>query len=208
MYEAGSSAAPLSGSRYTQPGTGVVSFSLKGQFLLSMPALQGSYFQDSLTLMCEHNEDGALGLIVNRPLSIDLHSVLEQLDITLPSRFADAPPPVYEGGPVGSERGFLLHSRPLSDDFSMPVTDGLYLSAATDALREIIADPKTDFLLALGYAGWGAGQLETELGDNAWLTCDASAGILFQRPPAQRLQAAADQLGIDYRLLAGQAGHA
>lgn len=174
-----------------------------------MPQLQGSYFQDTLTLVCEHGSDGALGLIINKPLEIGIQDVADELDIPIPAALRAAHIPVYEGGPVAQDRGFVLHRKPLPDHHSLEVLDGVFLSGATSALGELLAQAQPeDFLLTLGYTGWAAGQLDAEMADNTWLNCDATSAIVFDRPPGARLQAAADQLGFDYRLLAGQAGHA
>jgi putative transcriptional regulator len=188
---------------------------LKNQFLLAMPGLTGSYFGGTITYVCEHNEDGAMGLLVNRPTTVSLVELLAQLGIDTSQTSVDIP--VLEGGPVATERGFVLHGTEGSegaldaDAFasSLDLGNGLMLSTARDVLEAISrgAGPR-EYLVALGYAGWGEGQLEQELAENAWLTCPADPQVLFHCPFEDRVNRAAASLGIDFRLLSGQAGHA
>ena len=181
-------------------------FSLQGHFLMSMPQLNGSYFGQSLILMCEHNADGALGLIVNKPTNIEVRKMLEELDIASPPAVTGQK--VFEGGPVAQDRGFVVHSRELENSDCLKLGDSIYLSGATAALTELLEAPERyEYLVLLGYAGWGAGQLEQELKDNSWLTVEATSTVVFETPAERRLNAAAAELGIDYRLLA-DAGHA
>ncbi|MEM7219991.1 MAG: YqgE/AlgH family protein [Pseudomonadota bacterium] len=183
-------------------------FSLAGQFLIAMPDLAGSYFGATLTLMCEHDDQGALGLVVNRPTNVGMDQLFDELDMTMPEHLDDAPPTVYEGGPVGQERGFVLHRSAVVGMPSLEVTSDIYLSGASEILRSVAFEqPPADYLVLLGYAGWGAGQLEEELKDNAWLTCPATSEIVFEAKPEARIQKAAAQLGVDYALLAAP-GHA
>ena len=181
--------------------------SLKNQFLLAMPALAGSYFGDTLTYVCEHNEDGAMGIMVNRPSSLSLVELLAQLGIDKGHTPIDAP--VMEGGPVGQERGFILHSNEVTFDSSLRLNDQLMLSSAREVLEAIAngAGPER-YLVALGYAGWDQGQLEGEVADNAWLTCPSDLDVIFNTPFDDRVKRAADILGIDFSLISGQAGHA
>ena len=188
-------------------------FSLQGHFLLSMPQLNGSYFGQSLILMCEHNADGALGVIVNKSTKVPLTDMLDELEIPAPQLLVERQLKVLEGGPVAQDRGFVLHSQTLEESDCLQLAPALYLSGATAALSELISAQasgdraKGEFLVMLGYAGWGAGQLEEELKDNAWLTVEASSEVVFASAHETKLNAAAAQLGIDYRLLA-DAGHA
>lgn len=186
-------------------------FSLQGHFLLSMPQLTGSYFGQSLILLCEHTADGALGVVINKPTTVPLADMLGELEIPVPdAQQPDAPSAqkVLEGGPVAQDRGFVLHKHRLQESDCLELAPALYLSGATAALSELVSAPeKHDFLVMLGYAGWGAGQLEEELKDNSWLTVEAASSVVFDTPLSARLTAAAAQLGIDYRLLA-DAGHA
>ncbi len=180
--------------------------SLKNQFLLAMPELRGSYFGNSITYLCEHNNDGALGLMINRPTDMRLGELFDQLDI---HGDAHRDVIVLEGGPVQQERGFILHTDELQGDASLPIADGLMLSTAREILDAISrGEGPRHFLVTLGYAGWGGGQLEGEMRDNAWLTCPADTDIIFTVPLEERVQRAADQLGIDFNLISNRAGHA
>ncbi len=180
---------------------------LKNQFLLAMPGLAGTYFGDTVTYVCEHNADGALGLMVNRPTDVTLQALLTDLGIECGHVAADIP--VMEGGPVATERGFVLHSDDRSFDSSLSLGKGLMLNSTREVLEAIAAgEGPGEFLVAMGYAGWGVGQLEQELLENAWLTCPGSRDILFHTPFAERVNKAAAALGIDFRLMSSQAGHA
>lgn len=182
---------------------------LKDQFLLSMPHLQSDYFSGSLIYLCEHSEEGAMGLIVNKTSELNFAEVLEQLDIEPLVKTLDQVP-VYAGGPVKTDRGFMLHG-PAAQEWksTLKLRDGLYLSTSLDVLEAVArGEGPKDYLIALGYAGWGPGQLEDELSGNLWLSCPVNLDILFTTDPEQRLGAAAKQLGIDINLLSDQAGHA
>jgi putative transcriptional regulator len=179
----------------------------KNQFLLAMPGLAGTYFGDTLTYICEHNEDGAMGIMVNRPSSISLIELLAQLGIDKGATPTDAV--VMEGGPVGTERGFILHSDDVAFEASLALGDGLMLSSAREVLEAIAKDEgPASYLVALGYAGWDSGQLENEVTENAWLTCPGDKRIIFETPYDQRVKQAAASLGIDFTLISGQPGHA
>jgi putative transcriptional regulator len=179
---------------------------LKHHFLLAMPSLASEYFANTITYVCEHNEEGAMGFMVNRPMQLTLAALLDQLGITSTLTSQE---PVLEGGPVKTERGFILHSDEVQYDASLPLGHGLMLSTARQTLEAIGAGhgPKR-YLVALGYAGWGSGQLENELAQNAWLSCPADVDILFDVPFDQRVNKAAATLGIDFRLMSKHAGHA
>jgi putative transcriptional regulator len=181
--------------------------SLKHHFLLAMPGLAGEYFGNTITYICEHNEDGAMGFMINRPMDLTLAALLEQLGIAAVG--TPLSQPVLEGGPVKRERGFILHTDEVQYDASLALGNGLMLSTARQTLEAIGAGhgPRS-YLVALGYAGWGVGQLENELLQNAWLTCPAAIDILFDVPFDQRVNKAAASLGIDFRLMSSQAGHA
>ena len=181
---------------------------LKHHFLIAMPHMADPNFAQTVTYLVEHNEQGAMGLVINRPNGLNLADVLEQL------RPEETPPalcqglPIFAGGPVQTDRGFVLH--PSGKTFQATLELGeLALSTSQDVLFAIAdGSGPAKHLITLGYAGWEAGQLEAELSDNAWLTCPADAAILFDTPAEQRLGAAAARLGINLSLLTAQAGHA
>ncbi len=181
---------------------------LTNQFLIAMPGLEDPNFFHSVTYICEHNEEGAMGLVINRPLDMTLGEIFSHIDIHEASPQARQVP-VYLGGPVQPERGFVLHS-PLGEwEATMKVTDRIGVTSSLDVLQAIARDEGPErVLVALGYAGWGAGQLEQELADNAWLSGPADPDILFGRPAPERWKAAAATLGVDLDLLSGDAGHA
>jgi putative transcriptional regulator len=181
---------------------------LSNQFLIAMPGLEDPNFFHSVTYICEHNEEGALGLVINRPLQMQLGEILQHI------KLEDAEPearqiPVHLGGPVQQDRGFVLHE-PLGDwDATLKVTDRIGITSSIDILEAIARNRGPErSLIALGYAGWGAGQLEREMAENAWLSGPADPEILFNTPDAERWKAAAASLGIDLDLLSGEAGHA
>lgn len=174
-----------------------------------MPSLQDSYFSGSLILVCEHNAEGALGLIVNKPTQTNLEELLAELELDEPTQLDASEIAVLEGGPVAPERGFILHTGAYTTDNSLEVCPGLHLAGAREVLGSVISQAQeSEFLFLLGYAGWEADQLESEIQNNSWLTCGAQAEVLFEHNAAARMQAAVDQLGIDYRLISGEAGHA
>lgn len=181
--------------------------SLVNHFLIAMPNLGDPNFQRTVTYICEHTSEGAMGIVVNRPLEMNLSEVFEQMGIKEARKYSDIA--VHMGGPVQNNRGFVLHA-PLGDwESTLPVTDTIGVSTSRDVLLAIAEEkgPK-DYLLALGYAGWGAGQLEQEMAQNAWLCGPASTDILFHTPPPARWAAAVRLLGIDVTRLSGETGHA
>lgn len=185
--------------------------SLTHHFLIAMPAMADPSFSRSLAYICEHNEQGALGIIVNRPLDMPLATLFDRVNIPLEGHAAAelGAMPVYFGGPVQTDRGFVLH-RPLGHwQSTLEVHEDIGLSSSRDILEAMgsTGEP-ADILVTLGYAGWSAGQLEWELGQNAWLTVAADAQILFGLPPEERLAAAMQLLGVDYTNLSEVAGHA
>ena len=180
---------------------------LSNQFLLAMPGLVGGEFAGTVIYVCEHSEKGALGLVINRPTDLTLGNLFEKIDLKLeiaPGRDA----PVFFGGPVHTDRGFVLHS-PVGKYTSSIDLGELALTTSRDVLQAVAEGSGPDNLLVtLGYAGWGAGQLENEMAQNAWLSVRADARIIFGVPPEQRYPAALQLLGIDPIMLAGVAGHA
>lgn len=187
-----------------------VSFqNLSNHFLISMPRMVDPSFTETLTLICEHSGEGALGIVVNRPTTISVGEVFRQIGIAGYNHKSGNEQPVYSGGPVAQERGFVLNSGEMLWDSCLTISEGIQLTTSSDILIAI-ADNKGpgSSLVALGYAGWGAGQLEQELSANAWLICDASPSIIFNTPCHLRLKAAANSLGINLNLISDQVGHA
>ncbi|MDR0736376.1 MAG: YqgE/AlgH family protein [Zoogloeaceae bacterium] len=181
---------------------------LTHHFLIAMPTMADPYFNRALIYVCEHNPQGALGVIVNRPLDLTLARLFEKVDLELRTREIGALP-VHFGGPVQMDRGFVLH-RPRGEwQSSMRITDEVGLTSSKDILVSISSggEPK-DIIMMLGYAGWGAGQLESEVGQNAWLTVPASTEVLFGQPPESRLPTAMQMLGVSFSQLSDVAGHA
>jgi putative transcriptional regulator len=184
------------------------SINLTHHFLIAMPNMADPYFARSLTYICEHNEQGALGLVVNRPIDMTLQALFERLALTLrDGELADAP--IYFGGPVQTERGFVLHQPPGQWQSTLQVREVIGLTTSKDILEAVgRGEGPRRLLVTLGYAGWSPGQLEHELSQNAWLTVEASEGILFDTPAEERLPAAMELLGLDYARLQDAAGHA
>ncbi|MBK8114378.1 MAG: YqgE/AlgH family protein [Candidatus Accumulibacter sp.] len=181
---------------------------LTDHFLIAMPAMVDSYFSKSLVYVAEHNERGALGVIVNRPIDMSLGTLLEKIDVPLEvDGFANLP--VLFGGPVQTDRGFVLH-RPVGQwQSTLAINDQVGLTSSRDILQAVARSglPR-DVMVTLGYAGWAAGQLEHELTQNAWLTVLAEPHILFELPYEERLASALELLGVNLANLADAAGHA
>lgn len=180
---------------------------LRNHFLIAMPGLQDPHFAHSVLYICEHGPEGAMGFVINRTLDLTLGTVFDQMDIRYSAKAGSTQ--VLAGGPVGTQRGFVLHSGGEHWHSSVAVGDGIFLTASRDILTAIASDEgPANPQFVLGYAGWGAGQLEDELMQNSWLTVPADAAILFDTPVEQRWQATAKMLGVDIRLMPSQAGHA
>ena len=185
------------------------------QFLIAMPSLREGTFAGAVIYMCEHNDKGALGLVINKPIDIKLKNLFEKVDLSL-EREDLADVPVYFGGPVQTERGFVLHERLGGAEgegghynSSLQIPGGLEMTTSKDVLEALSsgAGPKK-ILITLGYSGWGAGQLEDEMRRNGWINVGAEPGIIFDTPAPQRYDKALSLLGIDANLLSGEAGHA
>jgi putative transcriptional regulator len=188
------------------------SINLTNQFLIAMPGMGDGTFAGSVVYLCEHTEKGALGLVINKPIDIKLKNLFEKVELSL-DREDLADEPVYFGGPVQTERGFVLHER-LGDDgghynSSLRIEGGLEMTTSKDVLEALSngAGPKK-VLVTLGYSGWGAGQLEEEISRNGWITVQAEPDIIFDTPVEQRYDKALSLLGIDARMLSTEAGHA
>ncbi len=181
---------------------------LRDHFLLAMPGLSEGIFSHSITYICEHGESGAMGIVINQPLDLSVEEIFEHLQIDAIRDFSQEA--VMAGGPVQIDHGFVLHRDCTKTwEASLKVTEEITLTTSRDILRAIARDQgPAQHLIALGYAGWSAGQLEQELAENSWLTLPANSDIIFSTPADQRLGAAAAQLGIDMNLISGEAGHA
>lgn len=182
---------------------------LSGQFLIAMPSLRDPNFAHSVTYICEHNKDGALGLVINRPTSVTLGELLEHMGQQVVAVPEARSTPVHFGGPVQTDRGFVLHSPCGVWEASLPVTTDIALSTSRDVLLAMArGEGPLRAIIALGYAGWGAGQLEQEMADNAWLSGPAEISIVFDVPMDMRWEAAAASLGVELTMLSGDVGHA
>jgi len=180
---------------------------LTGQFLIAMPALEDPNFAQTVTYLCQHSSEGALGIIISRPLEMRLAEILESMEIELKDEKA-GDIPVFWGGPVQPERGFVIH-RPLGKWVgTLAVGDDIGLTTSRGVMEAIAQGRGSEkVLISLGYAGWGEGQLEREILENAWLNGPASEEILFDLPPSRRWKAAAALMGVDLDLMSSQAGH-
>lgn len=180
--------------------------SLKDHFLIAMPALQGSSFEHSITYICSHDDHGAMGIVLNQATELNLHEVLDQLEIE--GAFGHDQP-ILLGGPVHQDHGFIIHTEKGNWRSTLSVTDDIHISTSKDILTSLAqgTGPK-QYKVALGYAGWDAGQLEQELLDNSWITVAANTDIIFNTPEDKMYQAALQLLGIDEGFLSSDAGHA
>jgi putative transcriptional regulator len=182
---------------------------LANQFLIAMPALTEPTFAQTVTFVCEHNAQGALGIVINRPMQMKLSEVFQQL------KLAEPPPviaknPVLQGGPVQTDRGFVVHpAGQIAWEHTLKVSERIHVTTSRDILDAMSRGegPETAFI-ALGYAGWNAGQLENEVAQNAWPTAPCDERILFDMPFDKRWHAAGRLLGIDLATISPQAGHA
>jgi putative transcriptional regulator len=181
--------------------------SLTNHFLIAMPALDDPKFRHTVTYICEHNEQGAMGIVINRPLKTQLDEVFMHMGISSDDPIINHQP-VFNGGPVQPERGFVIHSPSGKWESSLVVTDEISVAASKDILIAMAHnDGPEQSLVALGYAGWDAGQLENELIDNTWLHGPSSKEILFSTDSKDRWEASAALLGIDVNLISSQTGH-
>jgi len=200
----GASALYLWGMSQDDKGQG----QLTGMLLIAMPGMPDERFAKSVVYVCAHSEEGAMGLIVNRPAqNVTFEGIAEQLELELAPGAGDVP--VHVGGPVESSRGFVLHSPDYVQDTTLVIDESFALTATLDVLRAIAAGggPKRK-VLALGYAGWGEGQLDREIQANGWLTAPASADLVFAADSATKWEMALRHIGVDPVLLSSTAGHA
>ncbi|MEE9926886.1 YqgE/AlgH family protein [Microvirgula aerodenitrificans] len=182
--------------------------SLSHHFLIAMPHMDDPFFARAVVYLCEHSERGAMGMVINRPSDMTMATLYRQIGLTLDQpQFADLP--VYYGGPVQSDRGFVLHEPIGNWQSTLTVTDDVAMTTSKDILTDTGKGQGPErFIVTLGYAGWEAGQLEHELSHNGWLTVPADMRIAFDLPPEDRYDAAMKLLGFDPLALFGQAGHA
>jgi len=194
---------------------------LQGQLLIAMPGIGDPRFDRSVIYVCSHSEQGAMGIIVNKPAhGLTFAELLTQVGIALEEKYLEhaglqhaglgGDKPILLGGPVEPGRGFVLHSRDYaSSDSSLPVSDGIAMTATVDILRAMARGTGPErSLVALGYAGWAPGQLEAEIQENGWLTCKAEEHVLFSDSLELKYERALAELGIDLSLLSAEAGHA
>lgn len=181
---------------------------LSNRFLIAMPNLADPNFYQTVTFIGEHNSNGALGIVINRPLSLTIGELLNHLQVPV-ARSNIAAMPIYAGGPVQPEQGFVVHTPVGRWGATLRVTDSIGITTSRDILHAVACgEGFKHALVALGYAGWGPGQLEQEMTHNAWLCTPFDPDILFQTPSEQRWTAAAALLGVDLNLLSGAVGHA
>jgi putative transcriptional regulator len=189
---------------------------LDGQMLIAMPAMNDERFARSVIYVCAHSSDGAMGIVVNHPVAnISFSDLLVKLEVIPAADRIQLPPKagsvkILKGGPVETERGFVLHTSDFfMDNSTLPIDDGVFLTWTLDILKAIArGDGPASAILALGYAGWGAGQLENEIQQNGWLHCAADAELIFGSDTDQKYQKALRKIGIDLGMLSSEAGHA
>ncbi|MGI9300673.1 MAG: YqgE/AlgH family protein, partial [Luminiphilus sp.] len=170
--------------------------SLKGYFLIATPVIESGFFKGTVTYVCEHGEAGAMGIVINKPLDLQLADVFEHLNIQ--PLLSHDEVSVMAGGPIKVDRGFVLHSPGISYDATLKVNQDVWLTTSKDVLADIAGGKGPDqHLVALGYAGWSAGQLEQEIAENSWLTIDADTTVLFETPTDEKSASAGKLLGID-----------
>lgn len=183
--------------------------SFKNQMLIAMPSLTDPNFDKGVIFVCQHNYEGALGLVVNHPIEMRLKGLLDQMDITVDDEKI-ANMPVYAGGPAQQDRGFILHSSEVTEwETTVKISEQVSLTTSQDILKAIAqGEGPKHFLVALGYAGWKESQLEKEIKENSWLSTDYDESVIFDTPISQRWGVAAKKMGVDIRLLSSQVGHA
>jgi len=195
-------------NKASKAATGTHPSYLTGQFLIAMPAMTDPRFTKSVIYICVHNEEGAMGLVVNKTIeSLAFSELLKQLDIGNNGIIDDRP--IYHGGPLDTGRGFILHSLDYQQSSTISITEGLGLTSTIDVLSDIAEDRgPAQSLLALGYAGWGPNQLDDEIQQNAWLQSSADRELIFNLQDDKKWECAISSIGIDLSLLSGETGHA
>lgn len=194
-----------------------MSENLTKQLLIAMPSMEDPNFSHTVTVVCEHNQNGAMGIIINQPTTMFVDELLRNLNTPSIEKTTQDDNqirlakhgPVYAGGPVHIDRGFILHDSDRQWPSTHIIDNDLKLTTSEDILFDIAQDKGPEnAIVALGYAGWGAGQLEQEISNNAWLTVPYEADIVFNTPIEQRWQSAATKIGVDLHLISNQTGHA
>lgn len=210
--------APVDAAADTSSGTSGeasqsdATLNLTNHFLIAMPSMQDPIFGGTVIYLCEHNQRGAMGLVINKPTDMTLAGLFDRIDLKLeiiPDSHPMRQQPVMFGGPVQDDRGFVLHAPAGKFSSSLRVTDQIAFTTSRDVLEAVASgDGPAQVLVSIGYAGWSAGQLEQEIGANGWLTVAADTRIMFELPIEDRFTAAIKLLGIDPMMLAADAGHA
>jgi putative transcriptional regulator len=211
--------SPLPTSSDAQPSADSASsavdtqeLNLTNHFLIAMPSMHDPIFGGTVIYLCEHNARGAMGLVINKTTDMTVSELFDRIDLKLeiiPNSHPMGKRPVMFGGPVQDDRGFVLHAPAGDFNSSLKITDDIAFTTSRDVLEAVAAgDGPQRVLMSVGYAGWGAGQLEKEILANGWLTVPADSHILFDLPIEEKLTAAIKSLGIDPLMLAGEAGHA
>ncbi len=181
---------------------------LENQLLIAMPSLNDSFFDKTVTYICEHNKEGAMGLIINLPVNLTLNELLSQINENV-EEVPKLKELVLSGGPVSQDRGFVLHSPQNCWHSSLALTDNIMITTSKDILMALGTEKApNEFIVTLGYAGWGPGQLEQEIRENSWLTTPADTDIVFNTPAELRWKKATDRLGFDITHLSSDIGHA
>jgi putative transcriptional regulator len=181
--------------------------SLRDHFLIAMPGMSDPSFSHTVTYICEHSDKGAMGVVINTATPMQLKEIFAQMQ--LDDNASDGDQFVMAGGPVQTERGFVLHSSETEWQTTLKVSDDISLTVSRDIIAAMAeGNGPQHFLISLGYAGWGEGQLEAEIAANSWLTVPADKNIIFHTPIEKRWAQAAQSLGIDLQLMSGAAGHA
>ncbi|PWF42696.1 YqgE/AlgH family protein [Massilia glaciei] len=203
--------SPDVGGQLGQHAGAASDFNLANHFLIAMPAMKDQVFVGSVVYVCEHNDKGVLGVVINKPTDMTMEILFERIDLKLADglRMPIVNEPIMFGGPVQDDRGFVLHTPGAHYSSSLTVTDEVAFTTSIDVLEAVAAgDGPQRLLVSIGYSGWRPGQLEDEIGANDWLTVGADAHVLFDLPIEERYTAAIKLLGIDPMMLASEAGHA
>jgi putative transcriptional regulator len=186
----------------------MAAFDLTNHFLIAMPTMADPQFVETVSYICVHNEEGAMGIVINRPLDLELGAVFDQMDLISGDQ-AIAARPVFHGGPVLTDRGFVIHHPAREWNSTITISRDVAISTSRDILEAIAqGNGPSDALVALGYAGWGAGQLEAEIAQNAWLSGPADLEIMFRLEPELRWRRAARIIGVDVNSISRDIGHA